>query len=432
MREGWRRRARIIWHASPVGLMTAQSLHRFRVSLLAVCICVVVAQLPVMAQSADTSDAAAPATLREATARAIDRLPETATYQALREQVAAQRRAARGPFVGPLVVRGDVLLGSMGFTEQEAGISAAIRWPGEGRSQRLAADRNGDAIDAMLDEARLIVAGDVRAAWWALALARAIVAVERGQTSFSDAEVAQVSRLAGAGEQSRRDLLIAQGERGTAQARLSAAETDLAKASAAYEALAGTLPEAFSAEVQGAPRSIDLHPLVRAAAARAAAAEGRAVALRYANRPRPEASVGVRRERIDPRGDYENALMLGVAIPLGRDPTAVTEAAGARADAVRAAAEAARVRMRLVADQASAKRRLSIAEAALKEAQTRRNALSEALALTARGRREGEIGFIEFLRARQSLSAAERDYAAARITAAAAISDYNQMQGLLP
>ena len=385
-----------------------------------------------LAQDAVATTTTAPSTLREATALAIERLPDTAAYQALRDQIAAQRRAARGPFVGPPVVRGDVLLGSSGFTEQEAGVSAAIRWPGEGRAQRLAANRGGAVVDATLDEARLTVAGEVRTAWWALASARAVLAVERQQIGFADLELAQVRRLVGAGEQSRRDLLIAQGERGTVQARLSAAEAELANALAAFEALAGPPPDEFPTEALARELEIEVHPLVRAALARAAAAEARASASRYSSRPRLEASVGVRRERSDPRGDYDNALILGVAVPLGRNPTAVADAAGVRAESIRASAEVARVRTRLAADQAGAAHRLALSGTAATDAQARRDALAEALALTERGRREGEIGIVEYLRARQALAAAERDLATARVAAAAAVSSFNQAQGVLP
>lgn len=392
---------------------------------------------PGLAKAAADQDVAplsssTPSTLREATARAIERLPDTAAYQALRDQVAAQRRAARGPFVGPPVVRGDVLASSDGLIEQEASVAASIRWPGEGRAQRSAADRGGAAIDATLDEARLAIAGEVRTAWWGLASAREIVAVEREQSALAEQELALVGKLVDAGEQSRRDLLIAQGERGAVQARLSAAEIELAGAQAAYEALAGPSPDQFLPETPARQPNIDEHPLVRAALARAAAAEARAGASRYTSRPRLEGSVGVRRERTDPRGDYENALMLGVAIPLGRDLSAVAETAGARAEAIRATTEADRVRSRLIADRAAAEQRLEIAGRALAEARARRGALAEALELTARGRREGEIGFIEFLRARQTLAAAERDLATARVAAFAAISTFNQTQGVLP
>lgn len=385
-----------------------------------------------VAQDATAVVVTAPATLREATAGAIERLPDTAAYQALRDQAAAQRRAARGPFVGPPVVRGDVFARSAGLIEQEASLSAAIRWPGEGDAQSFAADRGGAAIDASLDEARLVIAGEVRAAWWALASARAIVSVERKQSAIAQQELALVARLVNAGEQSRRDLLIAQGEQGSVQARLSAAETELAGAQATYEALAGPPPDQFLPEELVRRPNIDAHPKIRAALARAAAATAKADASRYSSRPRLEGSVGVRRERTDPRGDYSNALMLGVAIPLGRDLNAVANTAGARAEAIRAVAEAARVQSRLIVDRAAAERRLEIAQRALAQARSRQAALAEALELTGRGRREGEIGFIEYLRARQTLAAAERDLATARVAFFAAISNFNQTQGVLP
>lgn len=424
---------RICQYVLPVTHMTTGKRRPLRVFVVIACASIGL-MVPSIAFSQDSAETAAtaPATLREATARAIERLPDTAAYQALRDQVAIQRRAARGPFVGPPVVRGDILSSSAGLIEQEASVSASIRWPGEGRAQRLAADRGGTAVDASLDEARLLIAGEVRAAWWALASARAVVAVEREQIASADLELAQVGRLVSAGVQSQRDLLIARGECGAVQARLLAAETQLVSAQAIYEALAGPAPEQFLPEAAAQQTDIEEHPLVRATMARAAAAEARASVSRYGSRPRVQGSVGVRRERIDTRGDYANALTLGVSVPLGRNPTALADLAGARAEAIRAAAEATRVRSRLIAERAAAGRRIEIVDRALSEAQKRRDALAQALELTARGRREGEIGFIEFLRARQSLAAAERDLATARVAAFAAISTFNQSQGVLP
>ncbi|MCY7280729.1 MAG: TolC family protein, partial [Sphingomonas bacterium] len=227
-------------------------------------------------------DVAAPApTLREANQRALLLLPDFAANQALRDQVAAQRRAVQGPFFGPPVVSGDVVLSGGGLTEQEVGVSAGFRWPGESRAARIAADRNGEVIDATLDDARLRVAGQVRSAWWTLASAQAVIAVERGQAGIADQEVATVARLVDAGVQARRDLLLAQAERAAVLARLSASETDYVGAQAAYEALAGPAPARFPPELPAISVNIDQHPEVRAALARAAAAEARASMLRY-------------------------------------------------------------------------------------------------------------------------------------------------------
>lgn len=376
---------------------------------------------------------APPATIAEATSRAVAGLPDLAAADASRVQIAAQRRAARGPFVGPPVVSGDLEIGSEGFSEQEVGVSAGFRWPGEGRAARLAADRGGAAIDATIDDARLRIAGEVRNAWWALASARAVLAVEREQAGIADQEVAAIARFVSAGVQARRDLLLAQAERSAIDGRLSAAENDVLEAEAVFQALSGQAPLTFPPEVpviDGA--GLDDHPAVRAALARAAVAEARVAASRFGSRPRIEGSLGVRRERNDLQGGFENALLVGVGVPIGRNYGAAAESAGARSEALRAIAEAARVRRRLVAERVAGERRLALARRASSEAEARRSALAEALALTERGRREGEIGYLEVLRARQTVALATRDLAVARVAALAAISTYNQAQGVLP
>lgn len=411
--------------------MTSFRSRPFRRVLMALAISVVPAATAGATQS--PTDFAEPAsTLREANERALLLLPDVAANQALRDQIAAQRRAVRGPFVGPPVLSGNVELGSGGLTEQEVGVSAGFRWPGERRAARLAADRGGEVIDATLDEARLRVAGQVRSAWWTLASAQAVIAVERGQASIADQEVATVTRLVGAGVQARRDLLLAQAERAAVLARLSASETDYVAAQAAYEALAGLAPARFPPEVLATGVEIDAHPEVRAALARAAAADARATTLRYGSRPRIEGRVGVRRERDEDGNGFGNALLVGVGVPIGRDFTKVAETAGARSEALRARAEAVLVRRRLIAEQAAGERRLAVSQRALREARLRRDALAETLALTERGRREGEIGYIEALRARQTLALAARDLVVAEVAASAAISTFNQAQGVLP
>lgn len=375
----------------------------------------------------------AAATLRQASERAALLLPDVSAGPALRDQVAARRRAARGPFVGPPMVSGNVELGGDGLSEQEAGVSAGFRWPGEVRAARRAADRSDEAIDATLDAARLRVAGEVRTAWWALASARAIIDIEREQAGIADQEVAGVTRLVSAGVQARRDLLLAQAERAAVLARLSASETDYVDAEAAYEALAGRAPTSFPAETPATGVGLDEHPEVRAALARAAAADARATTLRYGSRPRIEGRVGVRRKRLGGERDgFENALLVGIGVPIGSDFGGVAETAGTRSEALRAAAEAALVRRRLAAERAAGERRLAVSRRALRETRTRRDALAEALALTERGRREGEIGYIEALRARQTLALAARDLAVAQVAASAAVSTFNQAQGVLP
>ena len=377
-------------------------------------------------------DGAAVTSLHEAYERAAAQLPEGAASPALKAQADAQRRAAKGPFVGPPVARGDVLTSSGGTIEQEASVSAAIKWPGEARAGVYAATLSRDAANSGLEAAQLALAGDIRVAYWRLAGARSAVDIERQHVATARVETDQVARLVQAGVQARRDLLVSQAELGLALSRFSAAQSDLADTMAAVEALFGNAPTSFADEAVSPRTDIEDHPALRAAEIKAKAADAKAAYARYSARPRIEGTVGVRRQRNDPRSAYEDALLLGVAVPLGRDSRAVADAAGTRAEALSAGAEAARIRARLIAGQRATLVRLSVSENALVDAQARRSALREALSLTERGRKEGEIGYIEYLRARQALSDAERDLGAAHVAKSAAISNVNQAMGVLP
>ena len=386
----------------------------------------------VWAAPARAQDGASVTSLHEAFERAVAQLPEAAANPALNAQADAQRRAARGPFVGPPVARGDVLTRSGGTIEQEASVSAAIKWPGEARAGVSAATLSGDAANAGLAAARLALAGDMRAAYWRLAGARRAVDIEKQHVATARVEADQVARLVRAGVQARRDLLVSEADLGAALERLSAAESDLADTVASVEALIGNTPDNFADEVLSPSVDIETHPALIAAETRAKAADAKVGYARYALRPRVEGTIGVRRERNDPRGSYEDALLLGIAVPLGRDARAAADVAGARAEALSVGAEATRLRGRLMADQRAALARLSVAERALVDAEARQSALREALVLTERGRSEGEIGYIEYLRARQALFDAERALGAAQVAKSAAISNVNQTMGVLP
>lgn len=379
-----------------------------------------------------THDDTATESLHDAFERAAAQLPEAAANPALQAQADALRRTAKGPFVGPLVVNGDILTRSAGIIEQDARVSGAVKWPGEARAGIKAAALGGDAANTGLVAAQLALAGDLRAAYWQLAGARNAIIIEQRHVATAQVEAEQVSRLVGAGVQAKRDLLVSQAELGVALGKRSAAEIELADTVAAIEALIGSAPASFAEEIRTPTIDIDDHPAMRAAEAKAKAADAKTVYARFNIRPRFEGSIGVRRERIDPRGAYEDALLVGIAVPLGRNFDAVAEAANARAEALSTNAEVPRLRARLIAEQRAALTRLSIAERALDDAQARQSALREAFTLTERGRREGEIGYIEFLRARQALFDAERALGAAGVAKSAAISNFNQAMGVLP
>jgi outer membrane protein, heavy metal efflux system len=370
--------------------------------------------------------------LRDAFERAATLLPENVAQEERSAQTEAQRKAARSPFVGPPVTRSDLLTRSGGIIEQESSVSAAFKWPKEARAGVNAAKRGGDAVMAARADAQLVLAGALRTAWWRLAKARAVSEISQRQLATAQTETDQVARLVQAGVQSRRDLLASKAELATVMGKLSDIGAELANSEAALLGLIGTVPARLAEEALSAPPDTENHPALVAAKAKAAAASANAAYLRFATRPRLEGSVGIRRERADPRGNYSDALLLGVIMPFGRDSRAVADVAGMKGDALSFAAEAARLRNRLLAEQRAASTRHALSERRLIESEARYAASREVLALTTKGRTEGEIGYLEYLRARQTLFDAELDLGSARIAKSAAISDVNQSMGVLP
>ena len=408
----------------PVTLSTA--FNRWCAKIAALCVAIS------LATQVSAQETPPVTSLREAFERVAALLPEKAAQSERSAQTEAQRKAARSPFAGPPVTRSDLLTRSGGIIEQESSVSAALKWPKEARAGVNAAKRGGDAATAAVVSAQLVLAGELRAAWWRFAKAKAVAEISQNQLVTAQTETDQMARLVQAGVQSRRDLLASKAELATVMGRLSDVETELADAEAELRALIDTLPQRLTDEALSAPSDIESHPLLLAAKAKSAAANASAAYLRFATRPRLEGSVGIRRERADPRGGYSDALLLGVTMPFGRDSRAIADAAGMKGEALSAEAEAIQLRARLIAEQRGATTRKALSERRLIEAEARYEASREVLALTAKGRAEGEISYIEYLRTRQTLFDAELDIASARVAKSAAISNVNQTMGLLP
>jgi outer membrane protein, heavy metal efflux system len=365
-----------------------------------------------------------------ATRRAVD-----AEAHALAAQAAAQRSVADRRFAGPLEAdasaRQDAIGSGTGYRELEGGISAPLWRGGERAAVRGQADGLAALADARLSLARLAIASDVRAAWCALATARAELRVAREQVGLAVELTASTRRLVDAGEQARLDLLQAQGAQAQAEAALASAEGRAAQAQAQLAGLVGTVPATLPTEAPGA-LAIDDHPLVREALADAAQLTRQATLARLQGTPGWRVGLDARSER-DGRGiDTRTSTGVRISRPLGANPASNAEAATleAQASAARRRAEAARLSVEAARTEAAAG--LSAARAAATAGETRQAALAEALTLTERGWREGELSFLELIRARVAAADASREAAVARVAADAALSTFNQAQGLLP
>jgi outer membrane protein, heavy metal efflux system len=331
-----------------------------------------------------------------------------------------------------LSYRNDRSGSGLGYREYEAEVSAPIFLPGERNATQRAAAARRDAAAARLELARLDLASRLRAAWWARERAQASVQIARRQAVGATELATATSRLTDAGVQARLDLVQVEALTAEIEAAAITAEADFVAADTAWRALVGNAAVSFLDATVPAEAVLADHPLVRLRRAEQVYGEAAAQQAALAGFPSPEIGLLARRER-DAFGQTEvDSFGVMVRVPLGRDPG--TRAAASEARAIAARARAALVQDRRVLDGqlATARSRLAAAERTLAVAQRRQTSLAEALELAERGRGEGALGFIEFLRARSALAEAQRAAALAVIDRTSAQSAVAQALGILP
>lgn len=320
----------------------------------------------------------------------------------------------------------------LGYREFEAEVSAPIFLPGERGAAQRAAIAQRDAALARLKLARLDLASRVRTAWWNRERAKVSLQIARRQAADATELGAATQRLTEAGVQARLDLVQVEALTAEAEAAAIAAETDFDAADAAWLVLVGDGSFVFADVPIPGDAGTTGHPLLGLRRAEQSYGEAEAQRAALAGFPSPEIGLLARRER-GAFGQAEDDIFgVRVRVPLGRDPGTGAEVADARAIATRARAALAQDERNLESKLASARARLDAAERTRAATQRRQASLAEALALAERGRREGALGFIEFLRAKSALADAERIAALAVIERAFAQSDLAQALGILP
>lgn len=366
--------------------------------------------------------------------RATNRLGLGAIAEARAQESAALDSLSRSPFAGPLEadggVRQDALGSGFGYVEAELGLMAPLWRRGERDLLRARASAGGALAQASRTALKLEAAGEVRARWWALAAARAAASEDARQAGFAREVVALTSRLVDGGEMARLDLRLAEIAAADAARRAEESVAEAEAARIAFAALVGDPVPELGEEVQR--QATGEHPLVLLAIAQSQSMRSRQALASASSAPRWRVGVDVRAERGMRGEDLGVSTGLRAARALGSDPSARAEAAALGSEAAQADASLRRVTLDVETRIAQAHARLASSRAALRQAELANAAASEALALTERGRREGELSFLEELRARSAAADAARTLAIARVTASAAISTLNQAYGLLP
>lgn len=374
--------------------------------------------------------------IRDGFRAAVGLSPELGALEAQRDVVAAQRAQAGALTPGPasigLSYRTDAITQNRGFREYEGALAVPVWLPGAARAQRGSADAQGDRLAAQILARRLALAGEVRDAYWAWALARAETDAARSRVTSAQALESDLARQVGAGNAARSDLLLAQADARDAVLTLRERETALREAALAFRVLTGQAPTPQGGEAVRRGPAPSQDP--RLGVARASAAAGRAALnlARVRNRPDPELAFAVRQERGSFDESYSTRLQVGVRIPFSH-PTATRERmAAAQAEIAAAEAEVAQLDRAITLTRARARVRLDAARAIAQAAEARHALLNERASLVQQAFAAGQQPLVELVRARSALADADAARRRATVEIGRAVSQLNQVSGIEP
>ncbi len=346
-------------------------------------------------------------------------------------------RAARRWLPGPLAIRGDYLSDEVwsaeGYRQWDAMLELPVWWPGQ-RAPRGELARAADSALAASRTVQLLEsARRVRHAVATLALARNQLELARSEWAAQSVLAERVRRAVELGEVSERERLLAESETLGRKLEYLAALEEAQHAEESYRILTGR--EDWPANWQEEPAPpIDLaeHPLVALARAETTAAEAHVHRLERAQWGSPTFEIGRQSERDRSGVAFNDRIVAGIRIPIGKAGTAELEEAAARRALSAARRDAARLDRALRESRARAEHQLELADRRVATSAEQASIARRHLDLTERGHALGEVDLATLLRARLRWTAAERLRREARILQQRQIAEWNQALGVIP
>ena len=322
-----------------------------------------------------------------------------------------------------------------GWREWEAELAVPLWLPGQRDAQQALAQSQQALVGLQAGAQRLELAGMLRDAWWRLAAAANASALAQGRLDWANALLVDVDRRWRAGELPRTDANVARAEAQVAESESIEARNGERQAANAWRALTGVAPPTSLPEEAPAAAAADpvsANPRLLAINAAIARARARAHLQDKSAREAPELTLRVLREQSNSAEPWANAVGVKISIPFSSGPRLASEGAGVAADLAEAEAQALQLREQLQLDAEAARLDLQAADHRLALARTRAELAADTLALVQRAFTLGEADLATLLRARAAASDADAERGRQRIARASAISQLNQVIGVLP
>ncbi len=366
------------------------------------------------------------------------RTPVARALSHRRAEADAALRTARNwtpapPTVG-LSALSDRFNARTGRQEWEAEVATPLWLPGQRNAAQTSARARQALGEAQMAAQRWELAGQVRDAWWQLALARAGALASAQRLRSAEALQGDVERRWRAGDLARTDANAAQAETQSARIEWLDAERERDDADAAWRIQTGiALPEALPSETLAqAPADTNAHPSLVAAHAMVDAALARLRLTERSRRDAPELALRWVRDRDASGAPSVDRIGVQLRIALSSEPRSQAEDSAVRAELAEAETTLERLREEVLRDAQRAQRAFDVTEQSLVLGRTRAQLAADTLQLMQKSFSLGEADLPTLLRVRTDAIRADADLARLTLARAAAISKLNQSHGVMP
>lgn len=383
-----------------------------------------------------TATPAASAELRDGFAGALALSPNLRALEAQRSVITArQARAAsllpNAPVIG-VGYRTSQFTRDLGLREVEGEIDAPLWLPGEARVLAATAEAEAAALAARIVQQRLLVAGEVRIAWWGWTAAVAERQAQTERVLLARALERDLIRQAEAGNRPEVDRLLATVALREAESALRAQDLAVRSAAIAFRTLTGLEPSSGPEEPLATAPGANEDP--RLAASRMLVESGRA-AERLAllrNRTNPVVGLQVRQERDAFSEPWGTRVQLRVVLPLQNPGVWREQVAAARATVAAGNAGLVTAGRDLTGSLDRARETRATALLLVEATEARHAALAQQARLYEAAFRAGQLPLVEVIRVRAQNAVADAARRRARAEAGRAISLVNQSFGVEP
>lgn len=375
--------------------------------------------------------------LREALDKAWARNAEVRVLEARQAEIAAQRTAASSLFPSAPALefsnRSDRFTKNRGQDELEAGVSLPLWLPGQQTARAEEVNAAGANLNQAMQALRLKLAGELREAVWAVALAESQVVVAEHHSETARKLEEDVKRRVMAGDLAQTDLNLAQNDTLTIQTALLEAQTRMFQAEQAYSILVGE--QHIAAEHEEPLQtfaSIDNHPRLAAVRSAIEYAQAQLHTVRATRRDSPELTLSTRRERRDEAEPYDQSIGIALRLPFATEARNQPLIAAAETALTQAQAQYKQARRQLEVEIKQAEQGYQMTQQALAIAKTQQRLTAENVTLLQKSFDLGELSLVLLVQAKNSAFSAEQAYTQQKITLALSQARLNQAQGILP